>query len=37
MGRVIAMVPIAQWISYLVLGAVFIAAGTFLWGKRHPS
>lgn len=36
-GRAIAMLPIDEWISYAVLGAVMCIFGFVLWGKRFAS
>ncbi|MFN8049861.1 MAG: hypothetical protein U0Q22_00280 [Acidimicrobiales bacterium] len=36
-GRAIALLPIAEWISYLVLGLVFCTSGFLIWGKRFAS
>lgn len=29
-----AYIPRGVWIPYLLLGAIFVAAGVFLWSKR---
>lgn len=33
------LIPRGVWIPYLVVGAIFVAAGSFLWSKKrtHPS
>lgn len=33
------LIPRGVWIPYLVMGAIFVAAGSFLWSKKraHPS
>lgn len=36
-GRAIALLPIDEWISYLILGILFCLAGFFLWSKRYAS
>lgn len=36
-GRAIAMLPIAEWISYAIIGAVMCVAGFVCWGKRFAS
>ncbi|MET0275812.1 MAG: hypothetical protein ABW211_03075 [Acidimicrobiia bacterium] len=34
--RVIVIVTDEVWLSYLVLGGIFVAAGAFCWGLRSP-
>lgn len=33
-GRAIALIPIPEWMSYLIIGVVFTVAGSILMGKR---
>ncbi|MET0420592.1 MAG: hypothetical protein ABW073_02715 [Acidimicrobiia bacterium] len=34
--RVIVIVTDEVWLSYLVLGGIFVGAGAFCWGLRSP-
>lgn len=36
-GRALSLLPIAQWLIYLILGLLVNALGFFLWSKRFSS
>lgn len=36
-GRAIALIPIPEWMSYLIIGVVFTVAGSVLMGKRFAN
>ena len=36
-GRAISLLPIDEWISYLILGILFCLGGFLLWSKRYAS
>ncbi|MEW6153593.1 MAG: hypothetical protein AB1673_06340 [Actinomycetota bacterium] len=31
-----ALIPQEVWLTYLIVGAIFTAAGLFVWSKRQP-
>lgn len=35
-GRALALLPIGEWLSYLILGVLFTGVGFIFWSKRHP-
>ena len=37
LGRAIAIIPVAEWISYAGVGILFNLGGFFLWSKRVPT
>ena len=36
-GRLISLLPIAEWLSYAILGTILVACGLVCWTKREPS
>jgi len=35
-GRVISLIPVPEFVSYAVLGALFTVVGMVCWKRRHP-